>query len=244
VEWLEVDARITGWSGKESRDCLTAEYELAGDSVSFGYLVRYLPERERKLCGGGVVRLSDHVVREVCSDLHSKHFVHRHSHYFAREIKKRSKLADPWRLRDDFLRMKPNSISALSFLGKWGRWVEWRTITGLPEMLDLQQAIRKALVSSPKEWLSDSLSSPINLNSRTSEFPYLSMVTDSCAIAIRMTTTIDLLQRLKFRNCARPDCRVPFAITSKHKKDYCTQYCAHLESVRRNRKPRTARQAV
>ena len=40
----------------------------------------------------------------------------------------------------------------------------------------------------------------------------------------------------KTKVCARPDCGKEFPVTSKHKRRYCTQYCGHLESIRRNRK--------
>jgi hypothetical protein len=53
--------------------------------------------------------------------------------------------------------------------------------------------------------------------------------------AILVTIYIDHLRGLRFRFCARRDCRRPFKITSRHKRKYCQQYCAHLESLRRMR---------
>jgi hypothetical protein len=53
--------------------------------------------------------------------------------------------------------------------------------------------------------------------------------------AILATIEVDHLRGAKFGACARPDCPRFFEIESKHKRKYCGQYCAHLESVRRTR---------
>ena len=52
---------------------------------------------------------------------------------------------------------------------------------------------------------------------------------------LRATVYADLVRGLRFKSCQRKDCGNPFAIESKHKRKYCTQYCAHLESVRKQR---------
>lgn len=54
--------------------------------------------------------------------------------------------------------------------------------------------------------------------------------------AILTTIEVDHLRGAKFGACARPDCPKFFEITSHHKRKYCSQYCAHLESLRRMRK--------
>jgi hypothetical protein len=54
--------------------------------------------------------------------------------------------------------------------------------------------------------------------------------------AILATVQFKLAQGARFRTCARKDCRLPFEITSQHKRRFCTQYCAHLTSLRRRRK--------
>jgi len=50
------------------------------------------------------------------------------------------------------------------------------------------------------------------------------------------TTQIDLLLGARFRYCRRPDCNIPFPVVTKHRKIYCSWYCAHIEAVRRTRK--------
>jgi hypothetical protein len=53
--------------------------------------------------------------------------------------------------------------------------------------------------------------------------------------AILATIYIDHLHGTKFGFCNRHDCRRAYKIESKHIRKYCSQYCAHLESLRRMR---------
>jgi hypothetical protein len=147
---------------------------------------------------------------------------------------RRSLPADAWQLRDAFLRVAPNSRSALAFLNRWGRWT-LDSHTQLAKLVNFQKTVRQALISSPDEWLIDEFVSGLDSLKRTDEYPYFRMETVECEPAIRATVTIDLLRKARFDTCARPDCGQPFAITSNHRRRYCTQYCGHLESVRRSR---------
>jgi hypothetical protein len=47
------------------------------------------------------------------------------------------------------------------------------------------------------------------------------------------TTHMDLLRRAQFQICARPDCAIPF---TGRQRQFCRQYCGHLESVRKKRR--------
>jgi hypothetical protein len=143
-------------------------------------------------------------------------------------------------MRDDFLRLMPDANGAMEFLEKWGRWRQWRNYVLPSEMLCLQQAVREALLDAPEKWFAGHYAFPPMVRSRLSKYPYVSFLTDACEAAIRMTVTTDLLLRLEFKVCARPDCGLPFPVKTKHKRDYCSQYCAHLESVRRGRKATAA----
>ncbi|MGD0975201.1 MAG: hypothetical protein ABR866_14020 [Candidatus Korobacteraceae bacterium] len=66
-------------------------------------------------------------------------------------------------------------------------------------------------------------------------YPHYVLRATSCRRAILDTIVIDHLRKVQFRLCARPDCRTPFAIESRHQREYCCQYCAHIESVRKQR---------
>jgi len=57
--------------------------------------------------------------------------------------------------------------------------------------------------------------------------------------AILATIYVDRLGGKEFGFCARSDCRRAYEITSQHKRKYCGQPCAHLESLRRLRKRRS-----
>jgi hypothetical protein len=58
--------------------------------------------------------------------------------------------------------------------------------------------------------------------------------------AILATIYVDHLHGTKFGFCHRHDCRMPYKIESKHNRKYCSQYCAHLESLRRMRERQRA----
>lgn len=54
--------------------------------------------------------------------------------------------------------------------------------------------------------------------------------------SILATIQFKLAQGATFRICSRRDCRLPFEVISRHKRRFCTQYCAHLTSLRQRRK--------
>jgi len=54
--------------------------------------------------------------------------------------------------------------------------------------------------------------------------------------SILATVQFKLAQGSTFRTCARRDCHLPFEVTSRHKRRFCTQYCAHITSLRQRRK--------
>jgi hypothetical protein len=54
--------------------------------------------------------------------------------------------------------------------------------------------------------------------------------------AILGTVFVDALRGAKVRSCARADCRELFEVISAHERKYCSQYCGHLVSLRRERK--------
>jgi hypothetical protein len=58
------------------------------------------------------------------------------------------------------------------------------------------------------------------------------------------TVCADIIRGFKFQFCRRKDCRIPFAAETAHRRKFCSQYCGHLESVRkqrRNKKKKTVR---
>jgi len=90
----------------------------------------------------------------------------------------------------------------------------------------------------------------LNESKRVMEFP-LSMELGKAATgvialddAFRMllaTVFIDVARGIRFKVCARKDCRKPFPLESKHDRKFCCWYCAHITTVRRNRPPKGRR---
>jgi hypothetical protein len=174
---------------------------------------------------------------------------------------------DAWALRDEFLSLK-SVADFLGFLNKVGRFSGGVAMNGDWELSDLkgwQQVFRELLKCSPGRWeeyLARLRTTTPGFNGRliTIDVPvsmkthfqlHLSWQRRSGVIgvsdavsAILASIYIDHLRGLHFRFCARPDCRRPFEITSRHKKKYCEQYCGHLESLRRMRKRRKAQKVV
>jgi len=246
IQWEQAFAHVIGWwknkDGMEDFVQLVAEGESNGVKSSFKFPVSTLSAEERKLCLATVGKQhSDEAVKEICSGLELPYFTHSHRTYIEdSEMVMNSQPADPWLMREEFLRLKPESRTAMAFLTKWGRWRPFRSLVDLAEMIRLQRAVREALVSPSDKWFASVYANPMMRLSCSYRHPsYFTMLTDACAVAIRMTTTMDLWRQLKFATCARRDCGRPFQVKSDHKRNYCSQYCGHLESVRRNRKTKT-----
>jgi hypothetical protein len=251
VEWVEARARIVGWwkqdDGTIDRDGLIARI-TEGNAGLIGRIVNFrtihLPFEQWAQCRDESSVHADNdekdrAVERVCSILSPCVFVSSSRIPLEPFDLKMTSPADAWQMREDFLRMTPDNSGAMRFLNKWGSW-SYEDHVELSELLEMQRSVRTALISSsPGTWFAGGFSSLPISPFQTTEYPYFTASTIQCQDAIRMTVTIDLLLRLRFKACARRDCAMPFAIKSKHKRKYCTQYCGHLVSVRRNRKAET-----
>lgn len=100
--------------------------------------------------------------------------------------------------------------------------------------LHMQDVIKWGLTCGAARWFNSGYSRA-GLRGPRPSFPHFCISAETCREMLWITVTVDYLRGTKFRTCARPDCALPFEIQSKHRRNYCTQYCAHLESVRRNR---------
>jgi hypothetical protein len=154
-------------------------------------------------------------------------------------------VADAWTMRGDFFQLKQgNTDGLLKFLNKWGSWQSWDSTLAEPvdQIWEKHRRFRAATRGSAIDWLTDE--NGVNeawlrmFRTRT-EYPYCVVTLSGCEPAMRMAITIDLLKRVKFRICARPDCRSPFPLESEHKRQFCSQYCGHLQSLRKARKEAT-----
>lgn len=157
---------------------------------------------------------------------------------------------DAWVMRREFLKLKRDSWGLLQFLQRWGVWDEKRlgsvglapgsnanieNVVFEEQIWQLQSAYRAALIGPPDEWLGHGID-PLKGAFASSLYPHFILEHHRCKPAIEATITIDLLRKVKFRKCKRADCSEVFKLESKHKRVYCSQPCAHLESVRKQRR--------
>lgn len=68
----------------------------------------------------------------------------------------------------------------------------------------------------------------------TASAPHLLQTDNSLKEAIYTSVTLDFLRGFHFEACARHDCGLPFLVDDK-RKQFCSQYCGHLVSLRRTR---------
>jgi hypothetical protein len=241
TQWEQASARITGW-GKRTDGTLDGS-NLVAEITTRGvrYPIRY---PRRRLPPGRWDNLwleagSNDDVERVFSGFEPLLLVPFGKTYVEdAEFKKYTQPADPWQMRDDFLRLAPSCGEVLAFLNEWGRW-NFEEYVELSEIVHLQGAVREALVSSPEKWFQSDHSFPPTWR-RSPEYPYFRFLTDKCEVAVCMTVTIDLLNELKFKTCERPDCGQPFA-ESRSDRRFCCKECGHLEAVRRSRKTTTTK---
>jgi hypothetical protein len=244
VEWELRQVRIVGWEKNEDDspiyDRLAARVEDERGSQSVSLPLERLPPPEWDMSVAAFEKNpeDDSAVERVCSHFRPYMFVSLNNGRYLSLAETTGKNMDPWLLRDDLLRLNDEFDNALAFLNRWGRWGRESCVT-LSDLKRTQASVRTALTrsSAPPAWFGAIPTFP-QVWSSTPEYPYLKFITDDAQIAVRMAVHLDVLRRLKFKICARPDCALPFQLSSKHRRKYCSQYCAHLESVRRNRKHR------
>jgi hypothetical protein len=75
---------------------------------------------------------------------------------------------------------------------------------------------------------------PIKLEWREGR-PVGTMIPRTVIDAVVASIQIDKLLGAEFRYCARPDCKKPFQIESRHRRIYCSTDCAHYIAVKNNR---------
>ena len=166
---------------------------------------------------------------------------------------------DALELRRQFLAIERGNVQALfAFLKHTGLWMNYRKEFGLYEFWQDQDTIRWLLTRnlppsagySFQEWFELGMGnffrnclddrSPLDVQLRGKRL-VASYVLAETRDAIFLSAWLDFARGARFRFCKRPDCpkhrpgTVPFELTSRHRRRYCSQYCAHLESMRRIR---------
>jgi hypothetical protein len=157
---------------------------------------------------------------------------------------------DPLIARNAFLGL-PQEIPALSdFLATYGTWsvastenitfdnpqptsTQSNVSVVEPEQFWRQQrSLRHAMLEGASLWISRNRPE-FQLSSRK-KFPHFFHEDSTCLEAIINSFTVDFMRGVRVMRCQRTDCQNIFEDSHKGKR-FCTQYCGHLTSVRRNR---------
>ena len=245
THWTEVTAQIRGWwkrsDGTVDPENLAAMFKTNGIEKSVQLPLERLPDEQWMLCTAylgntGNEQMSDVEVEKACSGFEAQFLVRSDKTYNLKfpEPLGPSQTANAWEMRDEFLHLNPDCENTLGFLNKWGSW-DFREYAFLSDISGFQRVVHDALTSSPEEWFAKDYSVAPAFRRRP-KYPFFTLKTDKCELAIRLTVTFDHLRGAKFKICGRRECAHLFEVKNKHEKQFCSRKCGHSELVRRNRK--------
>lgn len=164
-------------------------------------------------------------------------------------------LCDCSSFRDEFLSIAEGNIESLiGFLKKSGVWREHVREVPFEDFWRDQQNVRALLTRKASKELKNeadqemqfALMESMGIRSIHFEYegpPVLELMFSGMRNAIFISVWLDLSRNASFRYCLRPDCpkhkpsQTPFEV-KRTDQVYCGQYCAHVESQRRNRAER------
>jgi hypothetical protein len=169
---------------------------------------------------------------------------------------------DPWEKRREFFALKStrellNFLPTVGLFEYWGQFhqsdfavmdsVAVLSEAGLPYRVEYPKLVRVSQIWKARKLLENSLKSGgskyeigdytdfhVRLTRHRGQ-PRVVVTTTTFLGSLLLTLAIDRISDAKVRKCARPDCQVLFANSGGHDRKYCQRYCAHLESVRRDR---------
>ena len=172
---------------------------------------------------------------------------------------------DAWKVREEFLSLKADRqfLDFLNTVGPFAEAPGWLSGQWAASDFKLwQEMFREFLKRSPASWdcavekvfKTKTVSVVGQILGRAKRFTLLfhwkgkqeviewrgaqhiaALEAKDVVTAILATIYVDHLHGTKFGFCKRDDCRKAYRIESKHIRKYCSQYCAHLESLRRMR---------
>jgi len=166
---------------------------------------------------------------------------------------------DPWEKRNEFFRLKSDDLQALlKFLNRVGLFEKaGQPLTGeatntalvpadrgIDYEIEYAEQIGATHIWRIRKLLKNSLKNRSEVGDyadfqvrilRVNGQPRVVLTTATFLEALLLTLTVDRVLAAKVQKCARPDCGILFAVSSGHERKYCERYCAHIESVRRDR---------
>lgn len=166
---------------------------------------------------------------------------------------------DPWQVRKEFLELRTEP-GLLKFLNRYGKWDDLDTPETVNDFWELQLAFQQLQDFPPhrrrivqqlgwKRRFTCSLhweGTPVgseDCERRERRRAAVALWRVECRTimdALIGSIQIDLVRGVKDRTCRRSDCRRRFVPRTK-RQEYCTPYCSHLVSVRRNRRVSNAK---
>lgn len=241
ANWQLGHARIVdwhrNWDGAPDTDNLTAEVRSHGRYQRFKLDVGTLPEDIYERLFTPRTWTSAKKVKEICRSFVLEVIVNWHLHFDSDRMTIVDPtpdwpLGDAWEMRKEFLEMRNETPDFLAFLNKWGNWSDSSAVEFVQEIRSKQTDLPRRMLDKNSEHLGLFFSP---FFTRIPEYPHFSIRTSGCYSALETTLLIDFLNGVEHDQCARTACKKIFPIISRHKRLYCCQYCAHLESIRRGR---------
>lgn len=164
-------------------------------------------------------------------------------------------ILDVWRIRERFFTLSTEEESR-AFLNETGPFSEalsedryW--VPGWADVRLWQRIFKEFLIRRPdtwEKWLNSSGVSQEAVQQTLKDVREMrvafrwnghkriaSFLASDTLTAMLASVVIDHLRGAHFKLCARPDCRKVYEQTSRHRRNYCSQYCAHFQSLRRMR---------
>jgi hypothetical protein len=171
---------------------------------------------------------------------------------------------DGWQCRDEFFSIPDNDVGGftrfLNKIGVWSQdsesaafdWSRYPLFVHLDDVWRFRQDLMDALLHRkefaarflPVQQRPGTLVDLMRQTDPANQFPLSFEVAKLASGVVTVTNgrmmllatvLADVARGIRFKACKRKDCRKPFSIESRHKRDYCGQPCAHLESVRKKR---------
>jgi hypothetical protein len=159
---------------------------------------------------------------------------------------------DPWQVRKEFLELRTEA-GLLKFLNQYGKWDDsdvpetveefWHLQAAFAELQNYPPQVRriaqelgwKRKFTCSLHWQSSSAKSQARQGRAQKAVALWRVDCRTIMDALIASIQIDLVRGVKDRECKRSDCRLRF-VPKTSRQRYCTQYCSHLVSVRRNRR--------
>jgi hypothetical protein len=232
--WDRCSAQVVGWAEREDGSADTEYVRVCAEGLQMPHFFKLRLEHLEpiEMFEACIEAGEDDDIAGICEPFRLEVLVNTFSE------RKAQSPADAWEVRTDFLRIPQDKEALIGFLNRWGTWSN--SNFEIPRLIFKQQRQLHDVLLSLSSFPSATLLNKMrgfwfqNLEP-TTKYPFFETHVTNCSQAIDLTIIADFFSRLRFRKCARHDCKEIFPVRSQHGQKYCGYPCAHLESVRRGR---------